>query len=195
LVDQQEALVEELKPDMIRIVRDQNGNHVIQKIISLVPRMCVPFMMSTFRGQINSLSAHNYGCRVVQRMLEQGTEEEKREVMEEVHACAPQLITDTYGNYVAQHVVEHGSPDDRARVIQLVIDQLIEFSVHKFASNVVEKCVEFGTEEERMIIKTKLIMADSKGNHPLDRVMIDQYGNYVLRKFHSSQQLTQTIPS
>ncbi|KAI1857585.1 uncharacterized protein JN550_013154 [Neoarthrinium moseri] len=182
LVDQQEEIVEELKPDILRIVKDQNGNHVIQKIISLVPRICVPFMMTAFRGQINNLAAHNYGCRVVQRMLEQGTEEERRDLMDEVHACAPQLITDQYGNYVAQHIVQHGSDKDRARTISLVIDQLIEYSIHKFASNVVEKCVEFGTDEERKIIKTKLVTADAKGNHPLDRVMIDQYGNYVLQK-------------
>ncbi|KAK6065758.1 hypothetical protein SCUP234_12433 [Seiridium cupressi] len=181
LVDQQAEIVEELKPDMMRILKDQNGNHVVQKIISLVPQMSVPFMMASCRGQISTLSSHNYGCRVVQRMLEKGNEEQRMELMAEIHACASSLIADQYGNYVAQHILEHGSADDRGRFVKLIIDSLIELSVHKFASNVVEKCVEFGTPTERRIVMTKLITPDSTGRHPLDRVMLDQYGNYVMQ--------------
>lgn len=183
MVEQQEEIVEELKPDIMRIVKDQNGNHVIQKIISMVPRMCVPFMMAAFRGQINALASHNYGCRVVQRMLEQGTESERRELMEEVHACSPQLITDQYGNYVAQHIVTHGSDDDRSRMIHLVIDDLLTLSKHKFASNVVEKCIIHGSVDERTAIRVKLTTPLPDGTSPLQMLVKDQFGNYVVRKF------------
>ncbi|KAI0128524.1 armadillo-type protein [Xylariales sp. AK1849] len=185
LVEQQEEIVEELKPDIMRIVKDQNGNHVIQKIISMVPRMCIPFMMTTFRGQINNLAAHNYGCRVIQRMLEHGAEAEKRELMEEIHACAPQLITDQYGNYVAQHIVGHGTREDRDRMIRLVIDDLLILSKHKFASNVVEKCIEHGTEDDRVAIRIKLTTPLPDGTSPLQSMIKDQFGNYVIQKLHS----------
>ena len=183
LVEQQEEIVEELKPDIMRIVKDQNGNHVVQKIISMVPRMCVPFMMNAFRGHVHSLAAHNYGCRVIQRMLEQGTETERRELMDEVHSCIPHLISDQFGNYVAQHIVVQGSTDDRSKIIRLVVDDLINLSKHKFASNVVEKCIEYGTLEDQKAIRIKLTTPSADGTSPLQAMMRDQFGNYVIREY------------
>lgn len=50
----------------MRCVRDQNGNHVIQKCIECVPAEKIEFIISAFRGQVATLSTHPYGCRVIQ---------------------------------------------------------------------------------------------------------------------------------
>ncbi|KAI1213508.1 ARM repeat-containing protein [Annulohypoxylon truncatum] len=182
LVEQQIEIVEELKPDIMRIVKDQNGNHVIQKIIQMVPRLCIPFIMDAFQSQIESLASHNYGCRVIQRILEYGTEAEKKSLMTDLHACAARLITDQYGNYVTQHIIAQGEPEDRQQVIQLVLQKLLFFSKHKFASNVVEKSIEYGTNEDRKAIRTQLTALHSDGTSPLQLMMKDQFGNYVIQK-------------
>lgn len=184
LVEQQIEIVEELKPDIMRIVKDQNGNHVIQKIIQMVPRLCIPFIMDAFQSQIESLASHNYGCRVIQRILEFGTEAEKKSLMTDLHACAARLITDQYGNYVTQHIIAQGEPEDRQQVIQLVLQKLLFYSKHKFASNVVEKSIEYGTNEDRKAIRTQLTALHSDGTSPLQLMMKDQFGNYVIRKSH-----------
>ncbi|KAI1094504.1 ARM repeat-containing protein [Rostrohypoxylon terebratum] len=182
LVEQQIEIVEELKPDIMRIVKDQNGNHVIQKIIQMVPRLCIPFIMDAFQSQIESLASHNYGCRVIQRILEFGTEAEKKSLMTDLHACAARLITDQYGNYVTQHIIAQGEPEDRQQIIQLVLQKLLFFSKHKFASNVVEKSIEYGTNEDRKAIRTQLTALHSDGTSPLQLMMKDQFGNYVIQK-------------
>lgn len=174
----------------MRIVKDQNGNHVVQKIIAMAPTMCVPFMMTAFRGNIQPLAAHNYGCRVIQRMLEFGSDAERRELMEEVHSCAPQLIVDQYGNYVAQHIVTQGSSEDRTKIIQLVINDLLTLSKHKFASNVVEKCIQYGSEEDRKNIRKRLTTNSPDGVAPLQVMMRDQFGNYVIRESWPSPRRT-----
>ncbi|KAI0377839.1 ARM repeat-containing protein [Hypomontagnella monticulosa] len=182
LVEQQIEIVEELKPDIMRIVKDQNGNHVIQKIIQMVPRLCIPFIMDAFQSQIESLASHNYGCRVIQRILEHGTEPERKSLMTDLHACAARLITDQYGNYVTQHIIAQGEPDDRQQVIQLVLQKLLFFSKHKFASNVVEKSIEYGSNEDRRAIRIQLTALNSDGTSPLQLMMKDQFGNYVIQK-------------
>lgn len=182
LVEQQVEIVEELKPDIMRIVKDQNGNHVIQKIIQMVPRLCIPFIMEAFQSQIEPLASHNYGCRVIQRILEYGTEAEKKILMTDLHGCAARLITDQYGNYVTQHIISQGEPEDRQQVIQLVLQKLLFYSKHKFASNVVEKSIEFGTAENRKAITTQLMALHSDGTSPLQHMMKDQFGNYVIQK-------------
>lgn len=71
-LEQQLAIVQELEGHVMRCVRDQNGNHVIQKIIECVPSPHIVTMLDTFIGQVVPLSTHPFGCRVVQRILEVG---------------------------------------------------------------------------------------------------------------------------
>ena len=65
-LDQKIKMVEELDGHIMRCVRDQNGNHVIQKCIECVPEDAIQFIISTFFDQVVTLSTHPYGCRVIQ---------------------------------------------------------------------------------------------------------------------------------
>lgn len=65
-LDQKIKMVEELDGQVMRCVRDQNGNHVIQKCIECVPEEAIHFIVSTFFDQVVTLSTHPYGCRVIQ---------------------------------------------------------------------------------------------------------------------------------
>ncbi|ODA80094.1 hypothetical protein RJ55_03052 [Drechmeria coniospora] len=182
LVDQQAELARELEPEILRVMRDQNGNHVVQKIIELLPRRYIDFIVRSTRGQVPALASHTYGCRVIQRLLEYGTEADKAELMAELHASAGILIIDQYGNYVAQHVIAHGTREHRERMIELVMTQVLTLSKHKYASNVVENCIEFGSAEHRTRIRELLTTPASDGTSPLQQMMRDQYGNYVIQK-------------
>lgn len=190
LVEEQAEMVEELKPRIAEITKNIHGNHVIQKVIEMFPRRIMPNIMGAFRGQFsNQLAAHVYGCRVVQRMLERSTPEEKQELMRDLYAHANHLITDQFGNYVAQHIIEEGATEDRNRFIALVGNKFITYSKHKFASNVVEKCIEFGTREQRRMMQAQLTVPDGQRMiSPLQLLIKDQFGNYVIREyFHSTR--------
>jgi len=167
---------------VLKCVKDQNGNHVVQKAIERVPAEHIQFIINAFTGQVHGLATHPYGCRVVQRMLEHCQNPSRKQLLEELHACAPSLIVDQYGNYVTQHVIEHGDPEDRVKIISLITAQLITFSKHKFASNVVEKSIQHGSDIQRGKIVATLTALDEKGESPLLHLMKDQYGNYVIRK-------------
>jgi len=65
-VDQQSQMVSELSGAIMKCVRDQNGNHVIQKCIECVPQDRIRFIITSFYGQVVALSSHPYGCRVIQ---------------------------------------------------------------------------------------------------------------------------------
>lgn len=60
----------ELDGHIMRCVRDQNGNHVIQKVIECVPSPRIANLLDNFLLCVVPLSAHPFGCRVVQRILE-----------------------------------------------------------------------------------------------------------------------------
>ena len=45
-------IITELRPHVMRCVKDQNGNHVIQKCIECVPPAELDFIITTFRNQV-----------------------------------------------------------------------------------------------------------------------------------------------
>ena len=69
-------MVKELDGNVLKCVKDQNGNHVIQKAIERVPAEHIQFIINAFHGQVYSLATHPYGCRVIQRMFEHCTDEQ-----------------------------------------------------------------------------------------------------------------------
>jgi mRNA-binding protein PUF3 len=182
LTDQQATLVKELDGHVLKCVKDQNGNHVVQKAIERVPAEHIQFIIKAFNGQVHTLATHPYGCRVIQRMLEHCDEEAQASLLQELHVCTYALVQDQYGNYVTQHVIEHGKPEDRAKIINLVTQQLLQFSKHKFASNVVEKSIAFGNDEQKREIVRVVTTLRTDGTSPLQLLMRDQYGNYVIQK-------------
>ncbi|TGJ78323.1 hypothetical protein E0Z10_g10445 [Xylaria hypoxylon] len=182
LVEQQLEMVDELRPNILEVAKNQNGNHVVQKVIHLFPEISIPFIMEAFQGQIEQLTVQGYACRVIQRILEHGTPSEKKRLMADIHVCAAKILTDQYGNYVIQHVVSHGTAEDRSIMIRHVVDRAVALSKHKFASNIVEKCIQFGTVDERNAILAKLTAKSGDGTNPLQVLMKDQFGNYVVQK-------------
>ena len=189
LTDQQASMVEELdgpNKQILKVIRDQNGNHVVQKAIERIPAEHIQFVIDAHKGEVVKLATHTYGCRVIQRILEHCQPAAKRVIMDEIHGCVGPLITDSFGNYVVQHVIQNGEPEDRRRVVSIVQAQLLVFSKHKFASNVVEKCIEYADDDQRGDIVGKLIGNNEQGQTPVLGLLRDQYGNYVIRKLMCS---------
>lgn len=187
LVEQQVALVGELENHVLKCVKDKNGNHVIQKAIERCSPETIGFIYQAFLGQVQHLSLHPYGCRVIQRCLERPEWfPSKPRILAELHDSMQQgMIADSYGNYVVQHVVQKGIPIDKNHVFRIVIQGLEGYSKHKFASNVVEKCIEYSDDAWRREVVNVLTAADqrrSEGDTTLVSMIKDNFGNYVIRK-------------
>ncbi|KAI3470487.1 hypothetical protein Pfo_027150 [Paulownia fortunei] len=178
----QTQMVAELDGSVMKCVHDQNGNHVIQKCIECVPQDHIQFIISSFLGQVVTLSTHPYGCRVIQRVLEHCGDPKTQEIiMDEIMSSVCKLAQDQYGNYVIQHVVQHGKPHERSTIIGKLAGQIVKMSQQKFASNVIEKCLIFGGPEERQILVNEMLGSTDE-NEPLQAMMKDPFGNYVVQK-------------
>ncbi|KAL0538589.1 hypothetical protein IC582_022737 [Cucumis melo] len=180
--EQQTQMVAELDGSIMKCVRDQNGNHVIQKCIECIPQDRIQFIISAFYGQVLALSTHPYGCRVIQRVLEHCDDLNTQQIiMDEIMQSVCLLSQDQYGNYVIQHVLEFGKPHERSAIISKLAGQIVKMSQQKFASNVVEKCLTFGSPEERQLLINE-ILGSTDENEPLQAMMKDPFGNYVVQK-------------
>uniref|UniRef100_A0A3Q3C3T6 Pumilio RNA-binding family member 2 n=1 Tax=Haplochromis burtoni TaxID=8153 RepID=A0A3Q3C3T6_HAPBU len=174
-------IVRELDGHVLKCVKDQNGNHVVQKCIECVQPQALQFIIDAFQGQVFVLSTHPYGCRVIQRILEHCTQEQTLPILEELHQHSEQLGQDQYGNYVIQHVLEHGRPEDKSKIVAEVRGKVLVLSQHKFA-NVVEKCVIHSSRAERALLIDEVCCQKDGPHSALYTMMKDQYANYVVQR-------------
>ena len=116
--------LQELDGNVLKCVKDQNGNHVVQKCIETVEASRLQFIIDAFSGQVYNLSTHPYGCRVIQRILEHCSAEQTAPVLEELHTHIEALIQDQYGNYVVQHVLDRGKPEDKSKIGMTILTVL-----------------------------------------------------------------------
>lgn len=198
----------ELHDHILQCVRDQNANHVVQKILERVtPSTQVDFIPNAFRGNVYNLAAHCYSCRVLQRIFEHCNDEQKRPLLEELLLDGERLMHDQYGNYVIQWVLRNGAHAEKDRVIQFAKGNVLRMSCHKFASNVVEQIIVASNRKDRIELTEEIVQvvpdppkAPSAGqagetNVAAAIMMRDQYGNYVLQRFleHAEGQQKQRL--
>lgn len=74
-----------------------------------------------------------YGCRVVQRMMENLSAEQMHPLLEELLQHTDDLVRNEYGNYVIQHVLERGHPDVKGYVMQLLRGKAFVYCQDKYA--------------------------------------------------------------
>ena len=144
--------------EVIPFIYDPNGNHVIQRAIQIVSNFSksaadrgdidvatnlmnqMKFIIDDVSANVEQLSKHRYGCRVVQRVIEHCPDEQRDEVLTEIVHCHRNLIEDQFGNYVVQQAISIGSEEIIAAITDSITDGdlIFKYSKHKYASNVVE---------------------------------------------------------
>mmetsp|Transcript_56003 Transcript_56003/g.175739 ORF Transcript_56003/g.175739 Transcript_56003/m.175739 type:complete len:329 (+) Transcript_56003:58-1044(+) len=142
------AIAAELAGHVWEAVRCPHANHVVQKcIIMLRPRAAQFILDEIMRGSIVFQAVrHKYGCRVVQRLLEQCHQDQ-------VHGLAEAILSDVYwlsrhpfGNYVMQHLLEFGTGAQRLRIVEAVAGNLRGLARDTHGRSVVNACLLHGPE-------------------------------------------------
>ncbi|ULT96284.1 hypothetical protein L5515_011815 [Caenorhabditis briggsae] len=188
--------------DLVRLSIDQNGNHVIQKIIKTLPVSAWDFVVKFFCNDENLIAVcqDKYGCRVVQSTIEKLSEDPHLEcysqrlhllknLMVGVTRNCGQLASNEFANYVVQHVVKCGGAMETFRDIiieQCLLRNLLSMSQEKYASHVVE--VAFLRAPHRLAFEMMEEIFEGYIPHPetnrdaLDILLFHQYGNYVIQQ-------------
>ncbi|KAI5958557.1 PUF3 [Candida theae] len=171
-------IILELKDKVLVCATDQNSNHVIQKSIELIEFDKVRFILDALHNHLYHLCTDQYGCRVVQRLIHFGSEKDKQTIYSEIQSHVGFLITHKFGNYVIQACLENSLREQD--IFNTVVSKFTHFATNKYASNVCEKLVDLATQVQIQRI-LEVVMQGSE----LERIMGDEYGNYVVQKIVS----------
>ncbi|KAL5708633.1 hypothetical protein ACHQM5_019404 [Ranunculus cassubicifolius] len=174
--EQLSLVVSSLKPGIVNLMKDTNGNHVAQRCLQHLLPEYKEFLFEDAISHCSKLAKDRHACCVLQKCLSHCDGEHRRRLVRGITSDALNLSQNQYGNYVVQFVFELRLPWATASLLDKFEGSYGYLSMQKYSSNVVEKCLKFAGEDRRPRIVQELI-SDSR----LDQILQDPYGNYVIQ--------------
>lgn len=174
--EQVNILISALDGHVVRLIRDLNGNHVIQKLLLSLDERGSQFIYDAACKSVVEIGSHRHGCCVLQRCLDYAQEANRLNLISHIVAQAPTLVRDPFGNYVCQYVIDLGVQEYTDLMVQRLLGGICELSVQKFSSNVVEKCFRSASPQLQ-----RALLAEIMEPATFHELVMDNYGNYVIQ--------------
>ena len=186
---------------IVTLINDLNGNHVIQKCIFKFPASQFGFIIDAIvdRNNIVAISTHKHGCCVLQKLLSVCTLQQIFDISVKIVQCIQGLINDQFGNYIIQFLLDIRELDFFVlpEIFNKLSGDLCQLSCLKFSSNVIEKFIKklFGVVIAAVKGEAAPNMTDTVMNNimnilltiidiftmKLNILIRDNYGNYALQ--------------
>ncbi|SCV00722.1 LANO_0F08284g1_1 [Lachancea nothofagi CBS 11611] len=188
---------------IVALINDLNGNHVVQKCIFKFPPTKFDFIIDAIVDQNNivKISTHKHGCCVLQKLLSVCTLQQIFKISVKIIQFLRHLINDQFGNYIIQFLLDIRELDFYllGELFDKLSTEMCQLSCLKFSSNVVEKFI----KKLFTILKFAVVPASAKNKTVTDDVIMvamrilikvidiftanlnvlirDNFGNYALQ--------------
>ncbi|QRV96350.1 Pumilio-family RNA binding repeat [Ceratobasidium sp. AG-Ba] len=81
-------------------------------------------------GEIPALCKDQYGCRYLQKKLEEGVPEHRNIIFREASSLFVELMTDPLGNYLCQKLLEYSTDEQLNMICESVAQDLVGISLN-----------------------------------------------------------------
>ena len=166
-----------IKGNVYKMIRDINGNHVIQSIIDAIKNKdkLTPLYNEMNENMIE-ISKIKQGCCVFPKVLNNIREDDLGKLIKNVIDNLEILINDEYGNFIIQRIIKLNRENYNNQIFDFLKNQIFKLSTQKYSSNVIETCILEGCNIRDNVIE-KLIEKNNVTN-----LICDQFGNYIIQK-------------
>ncbi|KAF8124097.1 armadillo-type protein [Boletus edulis] len=130
------SIIVALSLHVVVLIKDLNGNHVIQKCLNKVAPEDNQFIYNAVAANCVEVATHRHGCCVLQRCIDHASDHQRVQLVNEIAYNALTLVQDPYGNYYILDLNDNRFSDG---VIRQFAGNVCALSVQKFSSNVIEK--------------------------------------------------------
>ncbi|KAL1407712.1 hypothetical protein Q8F55_007145 [Vanrija albida] len=170
------TLIYALSVNVVALIKDLNGNHVIQKCLNKLIPEDNQFIYNAIAQNLIEVATHRHGCCVLQRSIDHASPAQRLQLVTEIIFNSLYLVQDPFGNYVIQYILDLNDARFSEPLIRTFIGNVCSLSVQKFSSNVVEKCIRVADPEIR-----KVLVSEVLNRSRLEKLLRDSYGNYVIQ--------------
>eukprot|EP00403_Amphidinium_massartii_P009178 CAMPEP_0178427814 /NCGR_PEP_ID=MMETSP0689_2-20121128/29940_1 /TAXON_ID=160604 /ORGANISM="Amphidinium massartii, Strain CS-259" /LENGTH=410 /DNA_ID=CAMNT_0020049535 /DNA_START=118 /DNA_END=1350 /DNA_ORIENTATION=- len=177
-------IVEVLSPHCEELVESPSGNHVVGKLLEVLPITKMHKICEYLVNACPKLTQRQYGCRVLQRLIEHCDQGLMRRLSAKL---LPNLMTHCnhrFGNYVLQHVFQFGSTEICDSLAVQLMDSWVELARNQYGTWVVQKameCVELSDELKATIFQ---ILTDGDQDGQLSK---DRWASFAIRQMKHEQ--------
>ncbi|KAE9591848.1 hypothetical protein Lal_00038801 [Lupinus albus] len=169
-------VVSALEPGFLVLIKDLNGNHVVQHCLQCLTIEDTKFIFAAAAKYCVDIATHQHGCCVLQRCIGHSSGEHREKLVAEICSNALLLAQDPFGNYVVQFILELRNPSATENIISQFEGNYLHLSMQKFGSHVVEKCLAVFNDENRARVIFELVSAPRFG-----QLLQDPHANYVVQ--------------
>jgi len=170
-------IIQALSGQVVDLIQDLNGNHVIQKCLNHLKSSEAQFIFDAVGEHCVTVGTHRHGCCVLQRCIDHASGFQKVDLVRKITAHSFHLVQDPFGNYVVQYILDLNDTNFTTPMCEGFQGKIVELSKQKFSSNVIEKCIRCAEMSAKaMMIEELLVNVED-----LEQLMRDSYGNYVVQ--------------
>ncbi|KAI4368568.1 hypothetical protein MLD38_017112 [Melastoma candidum] len=169
-------VVSSLRPNILTLMKNVNGNHVAQHCLRYLPSKHMELLLESVASNCVELATDRHGCCVLQKCIAHSSGEQRFLITYAIALNSRVLSQDEFGNYAVQYILDKDDPRATEDVLDHLEGHLVDLSMQKYSSNVVESCLKLAREERRACVIQELI-----GSPRLDQILQDPYGNYVIQ--------------
>ncbi|CAJ1963495.1 unnamed protein product [Sphenostylis stenocarpa] len=180
-------VVSALQPGFLALIKDLNGNHVVQHCLQCLSNEDNKFIFVAAAKYCVDIATHQHGCCVLQRCIGHSSGKLRENLVAEISTNALLLAQDQYGNYVVQFILDLRIPSAAATLSLLFEGKYVHLSMQKFSSHVVEKCLVVFNDENRSRVIHELLSAPH-----FELLLQDPHANYVVQ---SALRHSEAIPT
>ena len=174
----------ELEGHYIELIKDKNGNRVIQNLIRKQSKKENDKIYEEIKNDLIEISINKYGCHVIQELLNNCNEITYYKIFQKIFENINSLMKDKSGNYLIQYFLDDKSIKNVKNldiIYQSIKGHIFDFSLNKYLVYIVEKVLELGNENYKKKIINEILELDKIKKDVLILLTKDQYGNHVMQ--------------
>mmetsp|Transcript_21738 Transcript_21738/g.49468 ORF Transcript_21738/g.49468 Transcript_21738/m.49468 type:complete len:449 (+) Transcript_21738:66-1412(+) len=169
-------LIEELRGHVREAMGSPHANHVLQKVVEVMPIEMASFIAHELAGIATDACRHRYGCRILCRLTEQFASARcVAKLLEDAMKNIRDLISHSFGKYVVAAILEHGSDKHKHVIANELRKDLMTIAINRHGSSSVERALMHCSEEDVECLVGQLLQCD------VLELAQSQFGIYVVR--------------
>jgi len=178
LEDEEMIIKESIENSILQLSFDNNGTHVIQKLISCIDEEKRNYLNNQIIVNLSKLVVDPNGICIAKSFIAANTSLEiKKKTIEAILANCLEILQNPFGNYVIQEVFEKWGFETCIEIVKIIHQNIISLSMQKYSSNVVEKSIEISDANLR-----SKILKDLFTNNKITSLVKNKFGNFVIQK-------------
>lgn len=165
------------KGNVFNLIKDINGNRVIQSIIiNIKNKELLTPIYKEMNDNIIDIIKTKSGCCVFAKVILNITENDLNSMVDIIINNLNQLINDEFGNICLKRLINLNNENFNDLIFNYIKDNILQLSSQKFSSNVIEACIDNTTS-----LKKKTIEKIIENENIINDLIFDQYGNYIIQ--------------